>query len=284
VKKINPYGTTLPRCAKLRQDEVMRGFAALCAASVLAAQQAPAPDAPKFEVVSIRVVPPNAPQRVLEPGFTPVLPGGQYVDSRTTLFLMIAIAYNIKTPSLQLSGLPKWAQDRSFAVAAKPAADFPALPPAGNFEQVRAMLRAMLEDRFHLQLHTEERQERILSLEVAKGGIKIKEVDAPVPPVQEGPVGAAVGDDGGRIIGQKSTMAGVAHTLAIFIKRPVVDNTGLKGYYDFDFRWTAAEGLGPDGIGLLRSAVEDRLGLRIRTITGPVMYWVVDHVEPPTEN
>jgi uncharacterized protein (TIGR03435 family) len=268
----------------------MRGFAALCAVSILAAQQAPVPGAPKFEVVSIRVVPPNAPMVIREMDFTPVLPGGQYVDSRANLLLMIAFAYHVPDPSVRLVGLPKWAQDRSFAVAAKPAAGSPAMAPAENREKVRAMLRAMLEDRFHLQLHTEDRQERILSLEVAKGGIKVQEVDVPVPPVKEGPVGAAVGDDGGRMIGRKSTMAGVAKALVIFMKRPVVDNTGLKGYYDFDLKWTAPEGtevgprLGPDGIGLLRSALEDQLGLRIRTVTGPVKYWVVDHVEPPTEN
>jgi uncharacterized protein (TIGR03435 family) len=268
----------------------MRGFAALCVVSVLAAQQPTMPAAPKFEVVSIRPVPPNAPMVIREMSFTPVLPGGQYVDSRANLLFMIAFAYNVQDPSVRLVGLPRWAQDRSYAVAAKPAAGFPMLPPAENRDQVRAMLRAMIEDRFDLKLHTEERQERVLSLEVAKGGIKISEVDAPVPPAKEDPVGAAVGDDGGRMIGKKSTTAGVAKALVIFMKRPVVDNTGLKGYYDFDLKWTAPEGaeagarLGPDGIGLLRSALEDQLGLRIRTITGPVKYWVIDHVEPPKEN
>jgi uncharacterized protein (TIGR03435 family) len=133
-------------------------------AAALAAQQ----PAPRFDVVSIRVVPPNTPPTFREQGFTPVLPGGQYVDSRASLFFMIAFAWQVKNPSTQLAGLPKWAQEESYAIAAKPAPGFPDLPPAENREQVRLMLRAMLADRFHLQVHTETRTEPVLMLETAK--------------------------------------------------------------------------------------------------------------------
>lgn len=139
------------------------GLAASFAAAVLAAQ----PAAPKFDVVSIRVVPPNAPPTMREQGFTPVLPGGQYVDSRASLFFMIAFAYNVKNPAIQMTGLPRWTEGESYAVAAKAGPDFPTLPPAENYEQMRLMMRAMLADRFHLRLHTETCQEKVLNLEVA---------------------------------------------------------------------------------------------------------------------
>src|SRR5262249_11621338 len=129
----------------------------------------------------------------------------------------------------------------SFSVSAKPAQGFPALPAPENRLQVRLMLRAMLEDRFHLRLHTENRQDRIYNLEVAKGGFKFGEVPPPSPSESEGPVNAAMGDDGGRIIGKKSTMVDMAKMLVIFMKRPVIDVTGLKGYYDFDVKWNAPE-------------------------------------------
>jgi uncharacterized protein (TIGR03435 family) len=102
-----------------------------------------------------------------------------------------------------------------------------------------------------------------------------------------------VGNDRGRIIGNKSTMAGLARALTIFIKRPVVDQTGLKGYYDFDVKWSAPEtadrqppspGVGPEGIGLLISTLQNQLGLYLTNTAGPVKYWVVDHVTPPTDN
>jgi uncharacterized protein (TIGR03435 family) len=269
------------------------GFGALFLAAALAAQRPTAPAAPKFDVVSIRATPPNAAPIMREVDFTPVLPGGQYIDSRTALILMISFAYSLKNPSMQLVGLPDWAKHQSYAVAAKPAQGFPALPPAENYEQVRLMMRAMLADRFHLQVHAETRQEPIFHLEAAKGGVKIQQVDPPVPPAKEGHVGAAMGDSGGRIIGNKSTMAGLATALTIFLKRPVVDKTRLKGYYDFDVKWSAPEaadgqppapGLGAEGIGLLMSALQNQFGLHVTKATGPVEYWVVDHVESPTAN
>jgi uncharacterized protein (TIGR03435 family) len=222
--------------------------------------------------------------------FNPVLPGGQYVDSRAILLFMIGFAYDVKNLSVQLVGLPEWAKEASYSVSAKPAEGFPALSPAENREQVRVMLRDMLEDRFRLRVHTEIRQEAVLQLEVAKGGIKMKEVPAPVPPEKEVPVGAAFGNEGGRMVGSKSTMAGMVQALAIMLKRPVIDRTGLTGHYDFNVRWRAEDpaaatpGMGADGSALLISNLPDMLGLRLTKTSGPVTYWIVDHIERPTAN
>jgi uncharacterized protein (TIGR03435 family) len=251
----------------------------------------------EFEVISIRKVPRNAPLLMRDEGFTPILPGGHYMDVRTHLSQMISFAYNVKNP-WELVGLPDWAKSQTYSVEAKPAEGFPELPPDENREQVRIMMRAMLVDRFHLQLHTETRQKQpMFNLDLAKGGLRLKEVDPPVPPATEGHVGAAMGEPGGHIVGKKSTMAGVAATLTFFMVRPVTDHTGLKGYYDFDVRWTAppspdeqpaapphGPGLGPEGTALLISMLHDRFGLRLTNTTGPVEYWVVDHVEQPSEN
>jgi uncharacterized protein (TIGR03435 family) len=246
---------------------------------------------PTFDVVAIRAVPANAPPMMREQGFNPVLPGGQFVDPRITLWSMIAFAYTVPNASMALVGLPKWAEDESYAVAAKAAPSESALSPAANREQVRLMMRSMLAERFHLKVHTEVRQERVLRMQVAKGGIKLREVDPPVPPTGPGPVNAAVGNDGGRMIGKRSTMAGMASMLMVFLKRPVIDETGSKGYYDFDLKWnagdggsTVGDGFGAEGAGLLVSALQNLVGVRLVNGTGPVKFWVVDHVEAPTEN
>src|SRR5439155_16747652 len=126
-----------------------------------------------------------------------------------------------------------------------------------------------------------------------KAASRLREVDPPVPPAKEGHVNAAMGDDGGRMIGNKSTMASLASVLTLFLKRPVVDRTGLKGYYDFDVKWNAAEmqdgqrpgpGFGAAGAGLLIATLQDQFGLHLTNTLGPVEYWVVDHVEPPSDN
>ena len=268
------------------------GFAGFFMTTVLSAQQPATQATPTFDVVSIHVVPPDAPMIMRSQDFTSILPGGQYVDSRTLLLFMIAFAYDVKNPSSQLVGLPNWAKSQSYAVSAKPAENFPALSPAENQEQVRLMMRAMLAERFQLRLHTETRQERVFNLNIAKGGLKIRNVDPPVPPAKAGNVGAAMDNRGGRIIGNKSTMAGLAIALTVFLKKPVVDQTGSKDYYDFNAQWSTtdapdeqgSEGLSTVGLGLLISAVQNQFGLHLTNTPGAVKYWVVDHIEPPTSN
>ncbi|HEV8147381.1 MAG TPA: TIGR03435 family protein [Bryobacteraceae bacterium] len=267
---------------------LMRAGLALLLAPVVMAQQTNAPR-PRFEVVSIRAVPPNPPPLSRPIDFTAVQPGGKYIDQRIPLAWMIAFAYDIKWSEKYLLGLPRWGKEQSYSVAAKAGDEFPVLSPADNREQVRLMMRAMLEDRFHLKLHSEDRTEPIFHLEVAKGGFKFKEVDAPVPPQKEGYVGVALGDASGALIGKKSTIAGLAKGIEIWLGRSIVDVTGLTGYYDFEVRWKSPDavesrGLGTEGITMLVSNLQSQFGLRLTNATGPVKYWIVDHVEPPTEN
>jgi Protein of unknown function (DUF3738). len=275
------------------RSTINAGLSVLFLAAALAAQQPHAPSTPKFDVASIHPVPRNAPPVVRTAGSSAVLPGGQYVDSRAMLVTMIGFAYDVKYQWIQVRGLPAWASDRAFAVAAKPEKGFPALSAAQNTEQVRLMMRALLADRFHLVLHSEVKQERVYSLELAKNGLKINEVEAPLAPATETPVGLAASDYSGRIVGKMSTMASMAGALTVFMDRPVVDRTGLKGHYDFDVQWAAPEsadaqaigsGFGPVGTSALISTLQDRFGLRLVSTTGPVTCWVVDHVEPPSEN
>jgi uncharacterized protein (TIGR03435 family) len=251
-----------------------------------------AQDAPKFEVVAIREIPPNAPPTMRDQNSTPVKPGGQFIDPRMGVSSLIYFAYDLRY-DFQLSGLPDWAKNRSWSVSAKPAEGFPLLPPAENRERVRLMMRAMLADRFHLRMHSETRQEPVFELVPGKGGIKVKEVDAPKEPEQEGYVNAALGDDGGRMIAEKAGMGRLGLMLAIWLKRPVIDKTGLTGYYSYDITWKAADradgsrpasSLGADGIALLMSTVQDRIGVQVKKTAGPVEYWVVDHVEAPSGN
>ena len=213
-------------------------FAAVCS-GVAARAQAPR----KFELISIRQVPPNAPPMMRDQNFTPFQPGGRSIEPRTNLFFLISEAYRVKYPDSRLLGLPDW-KGSAYSISARAADDYPQLSPADDQEQVRLMLRELLADRFKLRLHTETRQETVLRMTVDKGALHIKEVAAPVPPEHEGNVNIALGDSGGRMIGQKATMAGLARVAGLFLRQDVIDDTGLSGYYDFDIRWTATQAAG----------------------------------------
>jgi len=72
-----------------------------------------------------------------------------------------------------------------------------------------------------------------------------------------------------------------------YLTSPVVDQTNLKGAYDFDFKWTGKGDLakaGADGISIF-DCVDKQLGLKLEAKTAPLPVVFVDAVnEKPTPN
>jgi uncharacterized protein (TIGR03435 family) len=75
--------------------------------------------------------------------------------------------------------------------------------------------------------------------------------------------------------------------------RPVVDQTGLTGNYDFtlSFRPILPPDASPDALTpeqrdlpTLFDALRTQLGLRLTATRGPVDHLVIDHIEKPTAN
>jgi bla regulator protein blaR1 len=76
--------------------------------------------------------------------------------------------------------------------------------------------------------------------------------------------------------------------------RPVVNQTGLSGFYDFTLRWTrqsfaaAAQSPSTDvadsAAPPLFTALRDQLGLRLKSTKAPIEVILIDHVDPPTGN
>jgi bla regulator protein blaR1 len=76
-------------------------------------------------------------------------------------------------------------------------------------------------------------------------------------------------------------------------QRPVVDETGLTGSYQFDLRWTpdppAGPGAEPAATGdasaaSLPTALQEQLGLKLESRRRPVEAIVIESVERPSEN
>ncbi len=66
---------------------------------------------------------------------------------------------------------------------------------------------------------------------------------------------------------------------------PIMDKTGLTGYYDFLLQWTPEEAPGDINLGpSIFTALQDVLGLRLVAGKEPVDIIVIDHVERPSEN
>jgi len=152
-------------------------------------------------------------------------------------------------------------------------------------EQLRLMLQSLLADPFKLTLHRESKTGPVYRLVVAKGGSKVEESEG-------GDIAMSGSPDG--FVFRNAEMFRLAAYLSAYLDRMVVDETGLKGLYNFvakipeDLRQNPP--VKSDGGSLdspsaaVFADVLKPLGLQLIAGTAAVEYLVVDHVERPSEN
>jgi uncharacterized protein (TIGR03435 family) len=201
---------------------------------------------------------------------------------------LILQAWDIR--AYQLAGGPAWLTEmpaQTYDVIATVPGD--AVP---TMEQVRPMLRTLLEERFQLKVHRETREIPIYGLVVGKSGPKLQESAADA----KNSLSVLVGGIKGEMKAGKESMARLAVFLSTEAGRPVIDQTGLSGEYDVKLQWTrdqpqlipgtssAAGVADPGDAPSLFTAVQEQLGLKLEPKKGPVETIVVDHAEKPTEN
>jgi len=223
-----------------------------------AAAQSPAP---KFDVASIRK---NRPDLRYDALFCE---NGRYTRGGDTLKALIQFAWHLR--DFQVIGGPGWADSDQFFIEAKG-------DPAATPEQCLEMMQSLLQDRFRLAVHQEMRQLPIYSLVVAAGGPKFRESAAATRPGFQGA--------DGHLRAQKVSMTILVQLLSRSIGS-VQDLTGLTSRYDFTLDWTpdnapVADATGPS----IFTAVQEQLGLKLESRTGPVEVLIIDHAEMPSEN
>lgn len=233
-------------------------------------------------------------------GFTPT--GGLFRAANIPLSWYIRFAYKLETTEFGeiIDELPKWAETYRYDIEAR-------APGDPSKDQYRLMMQALLADRFKLAVHFEAKPMPIWGLVVNKpgslgpkirkhsddppcsgGAAKGEKVEAtadgfPVPcygffDLQPGTEGNYAG--GARNVSM-SKMADI-FALGIFqTYKPVVDETGLTGNYDFVIEFSRD----PNSAGpAFFDALKDQLGLKLVQQTGQVETIVVDHIEEPTPN
>ena len=217
-----------------------------------------------------------------------------------TLQQMISIAYGVER--FQIPGGPSWLPSERFDIEAKmDAATADALAKLSQDQRVLAqqqMLQALLADRFQLTAHRETKELTIYTLVIAKGGPKLQEAK---PDGAHPAAGTMRGSQlSGDLTAQALPIARLARELTQMLGHPVLDNTELKGVYDFKLQFTPDDrlqppsGLAPDqrlpvppagsNAPSLFDALQEQLGLKLERGKGPVEVIVVDHVERPSPN
>lgn len=295
----------------MRADCRWIGFVAVVFLALPTAGQAPAaaaPSGPRFTVVSIKVD--NSGHNGSAWGNR--CASGRWRGKNVNVATLIITAYGIAES--QVEGIPAWNTRPLHQF------DITAICPAGTVDsQLAPMLRAMLAHRFGFKAHFETREMAVRTLQVAKGGSKLKLasghcVEAPSAlTLPEGehrcgqfyPSRSGPGRRGLPVSGQPMVVHYQAWsaTTADFVKYfgwfgrmdqpPMVDETGLTGKYDFDFQYQLilnlrdAQGHPVDQEYKIVQAMRDQLGLMFndRKLTKePMPVLVIDHIAMPTPN
>jgi bla regulator protein blaR1 len=279
-------------------------------------------DFKEFDVASVKENKGDGPTQSnfpLGPGDAYVRNGGHFIATNTPLAVYIFFAYKVQPNQGPALGnqLPDWAHTKNYDIEAKVDGD-------PDKDDMRAMMRALLAERFALNIHTEMHEISVLDLVQAKPGVmgktlKVhaaddtscpKDVDPNVmndkaEPSKEAADGFPVAC--GRIIGMKASTAGGvklgARNLPIkpFVDgamnfgnlgKPVVDKTGLAGKYDFTLEFARDGAMFPPGSDSTSDETEPsflnaltaQMGLKVKTDKGQVAVLVLDHVERPSPN
>ena len=228
---------------------------------------------PVFEVATIKLTPADVRGRGIR------VQGTNFSTQNMTLVDLVAFAYDIHQH--QFIGAPTWTSTERYTIAAKP--DGEGMP---SQEQWKVMLRKLIADRFQLAFHRDRLELPVYTLAVAKGGEKIsKSQTANGAP-------AAIFRASGSLSLNNESMGDFSILLqANLLDRPVIDQTGLAGRYDFSLVWTPEQLMGavpnPNAIAPppdLLTAVQQQLGLKLEAAKVRVEVFVVDKVEKPSEN
>jgi uncharacterized protein (TIGR03435 family) len=232
-----------------------------------------------FDVASIRPSSTDAAgDRLIKP-----LPGGTgYTVENMPTRLMIGLMY--KVPARQITGGPEWLTTQNYNIEAR--AD-----GAYSLDDLHIMFQNLLADRFNLKFHKETRDGPVYVLSVDPAGLKMK----PDGVGQALDIPITFGKDS-TAIGTRVPMSYLTWWLGQLLQndaRPVIDRTGLTSSYDFTLAF--AQQLPPDATResqppelrdrpSLFEALKQQLGLKLEAQRGPVDYYVIDHIDKPSEN
>jgi uncharacterized protein (TIGR03435 family) len=227
---------------------------------VTLAQDAKEP--PRFEVASIKPSKQEGGRSSMS--FTP---GGGIRSVNQTMESEILSAFDIH--SFQLTGAPAWIKDERFDITAT-------TPPSSDPNEAGARLQTLLTERCKLAVHWDTKEMTAYVLTVDKKGSKLKDSVGENTSMRVGP---------GVITFVAGDMESLAENLSGNLGRPVVDQTGLAGKYDFTLKWTPDPN-DPDGAwgAAVLTALREQLGLRLDSQKAPARILVIDHIERPTAN
>ena len=236
---------------------------------------------PSFEVATIKPTKPD------EQGKAFLVRGNRFRTVNTSLAEMMSFAYGIHAK--QVVGAPAWFDADKFDLDAKPEGE-----GAPDDAQWKGMLQKLLVERFKLTFHHDKRELAVYVLAVGRGGPKLNKSDGD----PNGLPGLFFRGRPGDLIVHNATMGDFTGLLQnAVLDRPVLDQTGIPGRWDFTLNWTPddsqfggmAAKIPPPTDGsvpppALYTAVQEQIGLKLDATRAPADVFVIDHIEKPSDN
>jgi uncharacterized protein (TIGR03435 family) len=200
---------------------------------------------------------------------------------------LMCTAYNLQPK--QIAGAPDWMTSDKFDMTVQP--DMAGHP---SLKQSQSMAKKLMADRFQLKVHEDKKEMSAFVLTVNGGAPKMTKSTVAADAGEGlffGPIGT--------LHVRNAPMVDFAQLLqASLLDRPVVDQTGLDGRWDFTLKWTpddaqfAAMGVkdappttdAADSPPELLTAMREQLGLKLEAQKTAVKVLVVDHADHPSPN
>src|SRR5688572_26419661 len=266
---------------------------------------------PAFEVASVKKsLPSNGGGRVVFGSRE----GDRWLAENATLRIVLRNAYDGEYGmDGQIVGGPPWMDTDRFDIQAT-------MAPGTSNDEMRAMVRTLLADRFQLRTHTERRELPVYALAIARSdgrlGPQMRRLTVDCDAVRAArdrgqtprtpagdtaptcTTGTSIRRTGITEIDSSGlTMAALIDNLSRAAGRPVLDRTGLTGWFAVRLRFatdpSSLSPLGgpPQGVPLepvdapsLTTAITEQLGLRLESRREPIEVLVVDSASAPAEN
>jgi uncharacterized protein (TIGR03435 family) len=247
--------------------------AIICAAALVS--QTPTPAPPSTHVFDVASIKPNKSGPPNGTWTSPIamLVGGRFTATNVTLVDVIVQAYT--THRIQMRGGPDWIDSERWDISAKTDPSAEEIPRT----EVPAMVQKLLEDRFQLALHHETKDMPVLALAGA--------LPAAFKESKEGQPAVTPGERGKQTF-QHFPIAGLVNLTSNILHTPVVDATGIQGFYDYALdpaQFIDAGGASPPNFAdLWETALREQLGLRLERRKAPLDIVIIDRASRPTAN
>ena len=219
----------------------------------------------------------------------------RYSYQNLTLRQIVKTAYGIRS-NAQLIGGPDQILESRYDIEAKidetQSAGMRKMSRQDQRRENCFLLQALLGDRFHLKVHFETKELPVYALVVTKGGPKLRVSNAQQNLNRPGTSVHSDAQKAEAISYEDLGLTSLTDMLAAQVEaedRPVINETGLSEKYDWTLHWAPQGRAQPTadtdtGGPALFTALQEQLGLRLKSEKDAIETIVIDHIERPSEN